>query len=141
LDAAGAARDVALTAFSEGVDAALVAAQAALATSIAEKESVTAEFAPLERTIDESKKRIDAALIGARANAEQAKIAVETAQGLLSTAKTDHAAEHGRLIELRKQRDAENLAAAETRLQEATDRLGALPVPTRSAPPELPRLA
>jgi len=131
LDAASAARDVALTAFPEGVDAALVAAQAALATSIAEKESVTAEFASLERTIDERKKRIDAALIGARTNAEQAKIAVETAQGRLTTAKTSHAAEHGRLIELRKQRDAENLAAAETRLQEATVRLAALPVPDR----------
>jgi hypothetical protein len=131
LDAASAARDVALTAFPERVDAALVTAQAALATSIAEKESVTAEFASLERTIDERKKRIDAALIGARTNAEQAKIAVETAQGRLTTAKTSHAAEHGRLIELRKQRDAENLAAAETRLQEATDRLAALPVPDR----------
>ena len=72
LDAAVAARDAALTAFPEGVDAALVAAQAALAAGIAEKESVTAEFASLERTIDERKKRIDAALSGARTNAAQA---------------------------------------------------------------------
>ena len=47
----------------------LVAAQAALAAGIAEKESVTAEFASLERTIDERKNRIDAALSGARTNA------------------------------------------------------------------------
>jgi len=97
----------------------------------AEKESVTAEFASLERAINERKKRIDAALAGARINAEQAKIAVEAAQGQLTMAKTDHATVHGRLVELRKQRDAENLAAAETRLQGATEHHAALPVPDR----------
>lgn len=131
LDAAVAARDGALTAFPEGVDAALVAARAALAAGVAEKERVTAEFASLERTIDERKKRIDAALSGARTNASHATTALENAQGRLTTAKTNHASEHGRLIELRKQRDAENLAAAETRLREATERHAALPVPDR----------
>jgi hypothetical protein len=131
LDAASAARDAALTAFPVGVDAALVAARAALAAGMTEKESVTAEFASLERTIDERKNRIDAALSGARTNAAQATIAIETAQGRLTTAKTNHASEHGRLIELRKQRDAENLAAAETRLHEATERHAALLVPGR----------
>ena len=38
----------------------------------AEKESVTVEFASLECAINERKKRIDAALAGARTNAEQA---------------------------------------------------------------------
>jgi hypothetical protein len=132
LDAASAARDAALTSFPEGVDAALVAAQAALAAAIAEKESVTAEFASLERTIEERKNRIDTALSGARTNATQATIAVEAAQERLTTAKTKHASEHGRLIELRKRRDAENLAAAETRLDEATERHAALPVPDRN---------
>ena len=131
LDAARAARDAALTAFPEGVDAALVAAQAVLAAAIAEKDSVTAEFASLERTIEERKKRTDAALSGARTNAAQATIAVDAAHGRLTTAKTNHAAEHGRLIELRKQRDAENLAAAEARLHDATERHAALPVPER----------
>ena len=129
LDAVRAARDEALTALPEGVDAALATAQAALAASIAERESVTAEFASLERTIEERKGRIDAALAGARTNAEQAKIAVEAAQGELTTAKTDHATVYGRLVELRKQRDAENLTAAETGLQEATEHHAALPVP------------
>ena len=55
LDAAVAARDAALPAFPEGVDAALVAARAALAAGIAEKEKVAAEFASLERTIEERK--------------------------------------------------------------------------------------
>jgi energy-coupling factor transporter ATP-binding protein EcfA2 len=131
LDAASAARDAALTAFPQGVDAALVAAQAALAAAIALKESLTAEFASLEHTIDERKNRIDVALSGARTNVAQATIAVETAQGRLTTAKTNHASEHGRLIELRKQRAAENLAAAEARLHEATERHAALPIPDR----------
>ena len=120
LDAAVASRDAALPAFPEGVDAALVAARAALAAGIAEKEKVAAEFASLERTIDERKKRIDAVLGNARTNAAKATIAVDKAQGDLTTAKTDHALHDGRLIELRKLRDAENLADAETRLLETT---------------------
>jgi AAA domain len=131
LDAAHAAVDAALTAFPQGVDAALVAAQAALAAAMAERESVTAEFALLERTIDERKKRIDAALSGARKNAAQAAMAVEAAQERLTTAKTNHASEHGRLVELRKQREAENLAAAKTRLDQATEHYTALPEPDR----------
>ena len=131
LDAAVAARDTALAAFPEGVDKALVAARAALAAGITEKEKATAEFASLEHTIEARKKRIDAALSGARTDAWQATTTVETAQGQLTTAKTNHASAHGRLIELRKQRDAENLVAAETRLHEATERHAALPVPDR----------
>lgn len=131
LDGAVAARDAALTAFTEGVDAALTTAQAALAAGSAEKEKVATEVASLERTIDERKKRIDAALSGARKNAAQATVAVDAAQGRLTTAKTNHASENGRLIELRKQRDAENLTAAETRHCEATERHAALPVPDR----------
>jgi len=69
--------------------------------------------------------------VRARTNAIQAAAAVETAQGQLTIARTNHASAHGRLIELRKQRDAEDLAAAETRLQEATGRHAALPVPDR----------
>ena len=44
LDAAIAARDGALAAFPEGVDAALTAARAALAAAIKEKEEVAAGF-------------------------------------------------------------------------------------------------
>jgi len=131
LGGAVAARDAALTAFAEGVDAALAAAQSALAAGSTEKEKVATEFASLERTISERKRRIDAALSGARTNAAQAIAAVAAAQGRLTTSKTNHAAENGRLIELRKQRDAENLAAAETRHREATERHAALPVPDR----------
>lgn len=131
LDAAVASRDAALLAFPEGLNAALAAAKAALAAGISEKERAAAEFASLERTIDARKQRIDTALGGARTNAAKATIAVDTAQGDLTTAMTDHASHDGRLIELRKMRDAENLAEAEARLRETTERHAALPVPAR----------
>ncbi|MGO9575081.1 MAG: AAA family ATPase [Terriglobales bacterium] len=130
-EAALKARDAALTAFPEGADAALVAARATLAAGDAEKKKVATEFASLEHTTEARKKRIDAALSGARMDAVQATTAIETAQGQLTTARTDHASADGRLIELRKKRDAENLAAAETRLQQAKEQHAALPVPDR----------
>jgi hypothetical protein len=136
LGAANVALDAALPAFPEGVDAALVAAHAALAAAVVEKANVAAEFALLERTIEGRKNRIDATLNRARANAVQATMAVEAAQERLTSAKTNRASEHGRLIELRKQRDAENLAAAITRLQEATERYAALPIPDRTVTEE-----
>jgi hypothetical protein len=126
-----AARDGALVTFPDGVDAALKAAHSALAAAINEKEKVAAGFASLEREIDARKKHIDGALSGARANAEQAAAGVEAAQGQVTTASTAHAEEHGRLDQLRKQRDAENLAAAEARLREAFASYDALPVPGR----------
>jgi hypothetical protein len=131
LDAAVAARDLARTAFPKGVDAALAAAKAALAGSIAEKGKVAAEVASLEREIEARKTRIDAALGGTRTNADKAAVAVEKAQGDLTAAMTEHASHDGRLIELRKSRDAENVADAETRLRETTEHHAALPVPDR----------
>jgi hypothetical protein len=125
------ARDAALTSFPDGEESALAAARAALAAAVAEKAGAAAELASLERTIGERKKRIDAALGGARTTAIQAAIAVETSQNRLTTAITSHASEHGRLIELRKQRDAEDLQAAAARLREASERHAALPVPDR----------
>ncbi len=130
-DAAVAARDAAMVAFPEGVDAALNSARAALAVATKEKEKVVTEFASLEQAIAAKKKRIDEALSGARTKAASAKTAVETAQTQLTTSKTNHAEEHGRLVELRKQRDAENMAAAEIKLREATEAHAALPIPER----------
>jgi GH24 family phage-related lysozyme (muramidase) len=131
LDEIRAAHDAALTAFPDGVNASLVAARAALAAANSEKVNVTAELASLERTIDQRKKHIDEALNVSRRNAEQAKIGVDTAQGQLTTAKTNHASQEGRLIELRRQRDAENLVPAEASLSQAIQRHAALPVPDR----------
>jgi len=131
VQAAVSARDGALTSFPDGVEPALAAARAALTAAAAEKASATAELASLERTIGERKHRIDAALGGARKNASQAAISVATSQERLTTAITSHASEHGRLIELRKRRDAENPEAAAARLREASERHAALPVPDR----------
>jgi anti-sigma factor RsiW len=89
LDAAIVARDAALTAFPEGVDEAFVSAKAAVAASIAERENVAAEFASLNRTIEERKKRIDAALAGrAHQRSPSKRLRSRTAQGQLTTAKT-----------------------------------------------------
>jgi hypothetical protein len=85
----------------------------------------------LEQAIEARKKRIEEALSGARSKAAQAKAAVDTAQTLVTTAKTNHAEEQGRLVELRRQRDAENLAAAESKLLEATEAQAVLPIPER----------
>jgi hypothetical protein len=58
-------------------------------------------------------------------------MAVEAAQGQVMTVKTKHASDQGRLIELRRQRDGENLAAAENVLREAIESHAALPIPDR----------
>jgi hypothetical protein len=131
LDAAVAARDGAIVAFPDGVDAVLAAARSALAATIKKKEEITVGFASLEREIEARRKHVEATLSGARRDVEQAAANLESAQAQVMTAKTDHAAEHGRLVELRKQRDAENMAAAEARLQEAVASHDALPVPDR----------
>jgi hypothetical protein len=141
LDASVAARDSALAAFPDGVDAALTTARSALAAAIKEKDKVAAGFASLEREIDARKKHIDEALSGARTDSEKAAAGVEAAQGQVTTASTAHAEEHGRLVQLRKQRDAENLAAAEARLQEAVASYDALPVPGRVVSDEEARTA
>ena len=130
-EAAIASRDGALPAFPEGVDAELAGARAARAASIAEKDKIAVELTSLDRTIDERKKRTEAGLGTARANAAKASMALDKAQADLTTAMTDHATHDGRLMELRKLRDAENLEAAERRLLETTESHGALPVPDR----------
>jgi hypothetical protein len=131
LDAAISVRDEALAAFLGGVDVALKAARSDREAAFVEKAEVAKGFASLDREVEARKNRIDAALSDARTNAEEAAAGVETAQGELTTAKTKHASEHGRLVELRKQRDAENISAAEARLQEAVTSHVALPVPER----------
>jgi hypothetical protein len=65
----------------------------------------------------------------ARENAENAKAAVDTARENLNAAIANHAGQAGRLTELRRQRDAEDLQAAEMKLREATEHYEALPVP------------
>ena len=78
------------------------------------------------------KARIEEAVAGARSRAEKAACALESAQARLTEAMTTRAAQLGRLTELKRLRDAEDLGAAETKLREATERCSALPVPERN---------
>jgi hypothetical protein len=132
LETAISARDHALQPFPEGVDAALAAALAKHAACVTEKQRIASELASLDAQIDARKKRIDAAQRDARASAEKASAAVKAAQEELEAARTEVASENGRLMELRKRRDAENLTAAGDKLRQATEHYDALPVPDRA---------
>jgi hypothetical protein len=131
LEAAIGARDRALEAFPEGLSTALSAARSALAAANEEEQRVAARFASLESEIASRKKRIDEALGGARSNAAHAAAEVEALHAQLIETKTNHAEEQGRLVELRKQRDAEDMVTAEARLQQAIAAHAALPVPEK----------
>jgi DNA repair exonuclease SbcCD ATPase subunit len=132
LEAATSARDRALQPFPEGVDAALAAAQAKHAGCVGEKQRIASELSSLYAQIEGRKKRIDALQREARASAEKASAAVRAAEGELEAATTDAASQKGRLMELRKLRDAENLTAAGDKLRHATEHYEALPVPDRA---------
>ena len=130
-DLAISSRDVALQPFPQGLDAALATAQAEHAARVSENLTVAMELASLDAKIEARKKRIDAAQRDARAIAEKAGTAVKSAEKELEVAMTDQASQNGRLIELRKLRDAGNLALAGDKLREATESYHALPVPDR----------
>jgi hypothetical protein len=131
LNAAVVARDAPLANFPEGVAATLFAAQAALAAALGEQQKVVAELASLESTIAAQNERIEAAVREALATAEQARTRLDAAHAERTKAITDHASQVGRLEELRRLRDAQDLATAENRLRDATDRHAAVPVPER----------
>jgi hypothetical protein len=131
LNAAVVARDAALAAFPAGVELTLAGAQAALAAVMGEQEQVAAELASLESTIAAQNVRIEAAVRDARATVEQARARLDAVQAEQTKAITAHASQVGRLEELRRLRDAQDLATAETELQDATHRHAALPVPER----------
>jgi hypothetical protein len=130
-EAAISRRDVALASFPKGLDATLAAAQADLSRAKADKQQVVADLEALERTISSRKQRIDVACNNARTQVDMAKSLVETAQEKLNTAITNHAEHVGRLAELRRRRDAENLQEAEANLHDAKVRRDALSFPER----------
>ena len=93
-------------------------AQATLAAAIIEKQSVAGESESLGSTIAaRNNKLIEDAVRGARTKAEIARAVVEAAQEKLTAAIASHAQHGGRLVELLRLRDAEDLAAAETQLR------------------------
>jgi DNA repair exonuclease SbcCD ATPase subunit len=136
LEGAVAARDAALAEFPLGVAMAAGAAEDALRSAHEEQEKIAAELASLQERIDQKKGQLEAALAEARGAVEKAGRAVEAAQGGVTRAFTDHASEDGRLTLLRSHRDAEDLAAAERGLHEATERHDALPAPERLVSPD-----
>jgi hypothetical protein len=126
-------RDEALAAFPDGVEAALSSSERKLSHANSEKQNAGADLEALDQTIASRKRIINEAASSARTQLEIANGGVETAQQNLTTAITNHAEHTGRLAELRKRRDAEDLAAAELRLQEAKSHHAALPIPERNA--------
>jgi hypothetical protein len=135
-EAAVLARDAALKSVPEGVSAALAAAEKMLADAIAEKETIALEINKLEGKLAAKKKRREAALSGARENAGKARAAVAVAQQSLTVAIQARSLQDGQLIQLRKTRDAEDPVAAAAKLNEATVRHAALPVPERMVTPD-----
>lgn len=135
LDAAVAARDAALLPFPTGVEAIAAKAQADLAAARAEQEKVGQELTALQATIEQRARRHDDALVTAGKAVETARGAVAAAEAALVAAIAEHAEESGRLVELRKLRAGEDLAAAETTLNVASEREAGLPVPDRAVAP------
>ncbi|HEX4961482.1 MAG TPA: hypothetical protein VF173_11630 [Thermoanaerobaculia bacterium] len=132
LEGAVAARDIALAALPAAADA----AGEALRTAREEQEKIAAELASLQDRIDTKKGQLDAALAESREAVEEGSRAVEAAQGSVTKAIADHASAEGRLAELRRAREAEDLSAAERSLRETTEHHDALPEPERWVSPD-----
>jgi hypothetical protein len=132
-EAATSKRDEVLAVFHDGVEAALLAYEQNLSQANSEKQNAVADLEALDQTIASRKRIIHEAASSARSQLEIANGSVETAQQNLTTAITNHAAHTGRLAELRKRRDAEDLSAAELRLQGAKSHYAGLPIPERNA--------
>ncbi|MCU1382593.1 MAG: putative GTP-binding protein [Acidobacteria bacterium] len=132
LDAAVVARDAALARFPGGVTVALSDARASLAAASDEQKKLATELAALESTIAAEAVRVETAVRATRLAAEHARIAVENGQEEQKKAIAEHASELGRLEELRRQRDSQDLSGAENRLREAADHRARVPVPERT---------
>jgi energy-coupling factor transporter ATP-binding protein EcfA2 len=132
LDEAVSKRDLALASFPKGVDAALTSAQRDRAAAAMQGQEARSALASLDQTLNARNAHIEEAVRGARAKAEAAETAVGSAQERLEIAMTNHAAEVGRLNELRRLRDAEDLSAGEAVHRQRSDRYAALPVPDRN---------
>jgi hypothetical protein len=129
LNEAIVARDTELAKLSENVTAELLAAEVAAAAAAEDQKIIATELASLESTIAEQTARIEEAVGAAREAFTRSRGDLELAEKARTVIVKEHAAEGGRLEALWKQRESQDLEGAETRLGEATDRHGALPVP------------
>jgi hypothetical protein len=135
LDAAVAARDAAVARFPSGVTPAAEAARGAQQAASAELKEVTGELTSLQSTTDARARHLADSLRSASELAASTRQSVVAADARVTSALTAHASEEGRLLELRRQLSAEDLAATETAAQAASERLAALPVPERALAP------
>jgi hypothetical protein len=131
LDAAAVARDTALMAFPAGIAPALSEANESFSGASKQQARIATELATLKSTIAAETARIEAAVSSARAALERARTDVDLAQQAQTKAIAEHASQTGRLEELRRLRDSQDLPGAEKRLREASDRLAVVPVPAR----------
>jgi DNA repair exonuclease SbcCD ATPase subunit len=131
LEAAVADRDSALTAFPDGVEAALSAARCALAAAGKDRVDVTLRLAALESEFEQERTRLVATATGARLSEEQAAEGVEEWEKLHAAAANTLATEQGRLVELKRRLEAEDIATAGAQLQDAVTAHKALPLPER----------
>lgn len=136
LEAAVAAQNTTLSEFPAGLAAGRESAENELQGALEEQERITAEIGSLQDRIDARRREVEAAVGEARLALEEAQRAVKSAQEGVKKALTDLATAEGRLAELRKLRDAEDLSAAERTLDEATERHEVLPVPERLVGPD-----
>ncbi|HLJ89957.1 MAG TPA: AAA family ATPase [Candidatus Angelobacter sp.] len=132
-EAATSKCDEVLAAFPDGVEEALLAFEQKLSQAKSEKQNAVADLEALDQTIASRKRIIHEAVSSTRTQLEIANRGVETAQQNLTTAITNHARHTGQLAELQKRRDAEDLSAAELRLEGATSHYAGLPIPERNA--------
>ncbi|MGH9387461.1 MAG: AAA family ATPase [Vicinamibacterales bacterium] len=126
------ARDAALVAFPEGLSTVLREANAAHELVVSEIDRIGIELATLERSGQERRARIEAALKDASDKAEEAGRAVSAAQMDLTTAVKAHSEAKGHIIALQAQRGAEDLEAAQTSLRQRNEYLATLPLPKRA---------
>ena len=131
LDAAVADRDSALTAFPDGVEAALSAASAELAAAGKDRDDVTLRLATLESEFEQEKTRLEQAVTAVGVSEKEAAARVESAEKLHTEATNTLATEQGRLVELKRRLEAEDIAAAGAQLHDAVAAHKALPVPER----------
>lgn len=136
LEKALAERDTALAGFPEGLDAGAAAAEEDLRNALEEQTRIATDLESLDARIEARKSQIDSALAQAQSVVEEARRATAATQQALQEAIAGHANEEGKLVERRRQREAEDLPAAERKLEEAMETHDALPVPERSVTAE-----
>jgi hypothetical protein len=125
-------RDAALRSFPEGLDPALANAQHNLAAAMVEKKKLVADRASVEDTIASRRERINTAASSARKQVEDAKTTLNLANQNVNGTRESRAEHAGRLAQLQKQQEAEDLQAAEVALQEVTAQHDSLLAPERA---------